>query len=76
VCWNKGGKGDLVFREGLQQFLRIETDHVVAHDRRTNPGIHKRIIERVNVAAGHDKKIAVVMAEEMVVDHDKILGEE
>ncbi len=58
VRGNKRCKGNLVIGEGLQKVFRIEADHVVGHDRAAYPGDHKGVEERVDMTAGHDKKIA------------------
>src|SRR5208337_211076 len=76
VCRDQRRERDFVVLEGLEQVLRVKTDHVIWHRRATYPRVHKGVKERVDVAARHDEERGIVEIELVVKDHDEVLGKE
>ncbi len=44
-----------VLGEGLEQVFRVEADNIIGHDGTADPCHRVRVVQRVDMAAGHNE---------------------
>jgi hypothetical protein len=71
---DKGGKGDLLFLNCLQQILWIETDHIVDENPCAAISIGKRIIDRIDMAHRHDEHHTIIGLDARIHRIENVLG--